>query len=31
MTEGETLFLGTVVVAFIIFALVLAYVSYRSP
>ena len=31
MTEGETLFLGTVTVAFVIFALVLAYVSYRSP
>lgn len=31
MTEGETLYLGTVLVAFVIFAAVLAYASYRSP
>lgn len=31
MTEGETLYLGMVVGAFIIYALVLAYISRRSP
>ena len=30
MTEGETLYLGMVVVAFVIYALVLAYVSHRA-
>ena len=31
MTEGEILYLGTVIVSFVIYAAVLAYVSYRSP
>ncbi len=30
MTEGETLYLGMVIVAFVIYALVLAYVSHRA-
>lgn len=30
MTEGETLFLGMVVSAFVIYAVVLAYVSHRA-
>ncbi len=31
MTEGETLYLGMVIAAFVVYALVLAYVSYKSP
>ena len=31
MTEGETLYLGMVIGAFAIYALVLAYVSHKSP
>ena len=31
MTEGETLYLGMVIVAFVIYAVVLAYVSRKAP